>query len=285
MDKKTMPDAIADNQESLLIPKGIRQIHRNYGLWICKFGRGQSSPPLPPDEQPFRRFEFYDLSHMYAGKGWYCAEDGTLRQVAPGDGILLSPCTVHKYGGDKRDYTEDAISFYGPVADQLLRTGVIRNGVLKIGQARRLLPIIELAQDSSDDSQIQANLALQNLLVDLYFENKKPANASVDNSIDQLIGKIKASPAKWWDINAMSEFCNISPSQFKRLFHVKTGMSPKSYVDNFKMRLSIEMLSDHSKTVSDIAGSLGYLDQFHFSRRFKQLTGHSPSEYKQKFCR
>lgn len=283
MDKKLIIDAIADSKEFHSLPKGIRPIHRSYGLWICKFGRAQSCPPRRPDELPFRRFGYYDLSHMYDGKGWYCPADGTLREVEKGDGILVSPGAAHKYGGDREDYVEDAVSFHGPVADMLLSAGVVKDGILKIGGARRLLPIIELAQDGSDDSQIKANLALQSLLVSLYLENKEAS--PIDSSIEQLMEKIKGEPRKSWDVASMAEFSNLSVSQFKRLFRMRSGVTPKTYVDGFKMRLAVEMLSDSSKAVSDVAAALGYCDQFHFSRRFRQMTGHSPSDYRRRFCR
>jgi len=279
-----MSNVILDTQEKHLIPKGIRPIHQKYGLWICKFCRGQTAKPVQAGELCFRHFEFYDISHMFDGRGWYCASNGSIRKVEKGDGILVTPGSRHKYGGDREPYIEDSISFYGPVADQLFNAGIISNGILKIGKARRLLPIIELAQDSSDAAQVKANLALQTLLVELHFENKKSNNFSFDSALEQLLEEIKKSPQKWWDINSMAEFCNISPSQFKRLFRKKTNMSPKGYLDNFKMQMAAEMLSDRSAPIKNIAAALGYLDQYHFSRRFKQLTGHTPTDYRQFFC-
>jgi AraC-like DNA-binding protein len=40
------------------------------------------------------------------------------------------------------------------------------------------------------------------------------------------------------------------------------------------------MLQQPGPTMRDIAASLGFSDEFHFSRRFKQITGMSPREFR-----
>ena len=286
MDKKVNINANTDTSKVHQLPKGMRQIHQRYGLWICKFSRNQSAPPSRPDDLPFRHFEFYDLSHMFDGKGWYCAAgDGVIRDVGKGDGILVSPGFKHKYGGDAAPYVEDAISFLGPLADFLRDSGVMRDGVMRIGNARRLLPIIELAGDNSNDAQIKANFELQKLLVELYFENKSQGNPPSDRVIEALVAEIRKHPQRNWAIDEMAEFCNMSPSQFKRLFKGMTGMTAKGYIDQFKTQLAVEMLASRAKSINEIAAEVGYADPYHFSRRFKQLTGYAPATYRRLFCR
>lgn len=58
------------------------------------------------------------------------------------------------------------------------------------------------------------------------------------------------------------------------------GLSPKDYLDHYKIRLAQEQLVATTCTLAEIAGNLGYLDPFHLSRRFKALTGLSPREYR-----
>ncbi len=286
MDNKTKQNAKTGASPGHLLPKGIRGIHQRYGLWICKFCRGWQAAPRRPKELEFRPFAYYDLSHMYDGNGWYCAaSDGVVRPVEKGDAILVSPGALHKYSGDGAPYVEDAISFHGPVADLLFESGILKDGILRIGPARRLLPVIELAGDTSDDGQIKANLALQNLLVELYFENKATEASPLSEAFDSLLVEIRKEPVRWWDIDSMAEYCNTSPTQFKRRFKQMTGVTAKNYIDQFKTQLAVEMLSDPARTINDIAVAVGYPDPYHFSRRFKQLTGHAPTDYRRLFCR
>ena len=266
------------------LPKGIRDVHRRYGLWICKFLRGFTAQPMLPESMPLRRFEFYDLSHMFDGRGWFCAGDGKMKEVEKGDGILVAPGFQHKYGGLNEPYVEDAISFCGPLADCLFEAGIIKNGVFRIGKARRLLSVIELALDHSDNAQIMANIELQKLLMDLYFENKNMVQKK-DSVFEQLLEEIRKAPEKYWSLDVMTEFCNISISQLNRLFKKETGMTAKNYIDNIRMDIATEMLASSSTTVRQIAMELGYSDPYHFSRRFKELKGYAPMQYKELFLR
>ncbi|MDD5596869.1 MAG: helix-turn-helix transcriptional regulator [Victivallaceae bacterium] len=284
MDKIVISDANIDHRPVHTLPQGIRKIHRQYGLWICKFYRGKVSGPDDPDDLSLRYFEFYDLSHMFDGDGWYAAADGKIREVKKGSGILVTPGFKHKYGGGNKPYIEDSISFYGPLADHLFSCGIIKNGILKIGTGRRLLPIIELALDSARDAQIKANLELQKLLIELYFENKSSL-ISENPAFVQLLEEIKKSPGKYWDLDSMAAFCSLSVSQLNRIFKKETGITAKNYIDNLKMQLASEMLARKTVTVKDIAAELGYPDPYHFSRRFKELKGFSPQRYKDKFLR
>lgn len=260
---------------------GMRPIHRKYGLWICKFNRRHEAEPVSPDISPMRHFEFYDISHMYDGHGWYqTEEDGRILEVEKGEGVITSPGFRHRYGGLNAPYCEDAIAFCGPVADCLFNAGVIKNGILKIGEGRRLLPIIELALDNSEDSQIKANIELQRLLVDLHFENKS-LEIRDNPAFDRLLSEMRAAPEKNWSLELMTDYCKLSVSQLNRLFKRRTSMTSKAYLDGLRMQLAAEMLAGDDRSVKEISVELGYHDPYHFSRRFKELKGHSPQNYRE----
>jgi len=260
------------------LPQGFHRIHRDYGLWILNTGRGNASS----ERQIIRRyFEFYSLSHMYDGQGIYWTPNGKIAEVHPGQGILIAPRFIHYYGAGEKNYVEDAICFYGPLADLFFRDGIIRNGVLEIGRTRRLLAIIELAGDPAVDAQLEANIALQQLLLDLFHENRRRQGSEQHSRLEQLIAILRESPEKWWTVEEMAEYCNLSVAQFRRVFFQHTGVLPKLYVDRLKTLLAAEMLVSTRHSVEEIAGRLGYRDPFHFSRRFKQMTGFAPEKYRQ----
>jgi AraC-like DNA-binding protein len=127
-------------------------------------------------------------------------------------------------------------------------------------------------------------MELHQLLVDLYFENKI-SGPQENRAFDQLLIKIKKAPETYWSLDLMTDFCNLSVSQLNRMFKRKTGMTSKNYIDNIKMQLASEKLTSPSKTVKEISSELGYDDPYHFSRRFKELKGYSPQEYRKLFLR
>ncbi len=257
-----------------------KPIHDAYGLWIHKTLRNMKSKKHSRFRP--RSLTFFSLSHQVDGGGIYYGSDGEVKTIPPGGGVMICPGFVHDYPGIGETFVEDSICFCGPVADHLWECGILGNGILEIGANRRLLPIIDMAMDPSVDSQIQANLALQNLLVHLYLENRSAKTRSASARIDPLIAAIRRTPEKWWTVEDMAEFCNLSESRFRVVFKKATGMSPKHYLDQFKIGLAAEQLLTTHHPVSDIAEWLGYTDVFHFSRRFKSIIGCSPSLHRQK---
>lgn len=72
-------------------------------------------------------------------------------------------------------------------------------------------------------------------------------------------------------------FC-ISEKTMLRLVKKRFGKSLHQYIIDLRMLYSLKQLMLTSKTVKDIAESVGYSDPYHFSRAFKQHFNISPSE-------
>lgn len=260
--------------------KQMQDIHRNYGLWIIRYhsGGGKINSFYSCRE---RYFQYYAVSHMHSGCGklWF-KETGITQDVHPGDCIMVTPGTVNRYGGcnDER-FVEDSVNFCGPVADMLMRSGIISNGIFPGGKIRKLRLIIDYFLDPAVDSQIRANIELQKFLVDLYFNKMNRKNLSYP-LLDELIQAIKENPQKWWRVEDMAEMCNMSIDQMRRVFFQRTGLTPKMYVDKIKLTSAAEMLLQNTCTISEAALHFGYKDPYHFSRRFKAVMGISPSQYR-----
>ncbi len=262
-----------------LEPKGF---HLDYGLWIFNWTR--NSTFLRRTNLFPRRFEFYGISHFHSGNGWYWSADGSKRVVHEGDVVISTPNFVQDYGAQSKTCREDSLCFCGPIADNLYRSGVLADGVFTMGKGRKLLPVIERAENPERNSQLRANLALQTLLTELHLLNQEnPGSKTHDNAMDQLITIMTEEPAKWWTTLEMAQFCSLSENQFRRLFRKRTGLSPKLFVDTLRMRQAAERLCSGQECIAAIASSFGYSDPYHFSRRFKDVMGLSPEQYRKSY--
>jgi AraC-like DNA-binding protein len=262
------------------VPEPTQSIHEEYGLKIIHFARANASQPT--DLSQLRSFQHYGLTHLISGNAWYRHSHDRLN-FKIGQGVLSSPGFMQSYGGQGTEYVEDAVSFSGPLADCLFQRGFIRDGILDIGHTRRLLPIIELAVDPSISSQIQANIALQDLLIQLHLENQSKSRTPGDKRILELVQLINLQPRKWWTVFKMAEYCDLSLTQFRRLFNSCTGMAPKVYVDNVRINHAAKILCSSQDTIATVASAFGYRDEYHFSRRFKLITSHPPGRYRRIF--
>ena len=262
-------------------PYVIKQpIHEEYGLHIflaVSYKDGHKNPPHP-DIIP-RYFRFYNISQVLDGHAWYWTPKNGRQNFCRGQAIMMTPRVIHDYNAYDC-YKEDFVCFYGPVADHLFKAGIIKPGIISIGTSRRLLPIIELANIGSRNSQIQANAALQQLLIEIYLENQNKGKNRQQEKFDKLLHDISRNPQKWWSVKEMSEAMDMHINQFAKFFSNQIGMTPKKYIDRLKIRNAAEDLYRSRLSIAEIADSYGYQDQFHFSKRFKEIIGISPYNYR-----
>ena len=76
--------------------------------------------------------------------------------------------------------------------------------------------------------------------------------------------------------------CNVSTAYLRKLFASRFGVSPIQYINNLKLTRAKELLESNMYTVTEVCFLSGYSDESYFSRKFKETTGVSPSEYKEK---
>jgi AraC-like DNA-binding protein len=58
------------------------------------------------------------------------------------------------------------------------------------------------------------------------------------------------------------------------------GMSPSDFIRNIRLKQACELLRNTDNDVTQIAYSVGFTSQTHFSTAFKKFTGISPTEYR-----
>ena len=260
------------------------ELQKKYGFWIINCSENCRSPENSFSLCHERYFEFYSLSHLIDGGGriWLPGEEERILEA--GDWVLIAPGDLHRYGGaDGKAYIEDAVRFCGPVADRMRDAGVLKSAVIHGSRMRKLLPIISLSHDPSHSAQINANIALQSLLVELYNMREREQGRGSSPLMSQLLEELKLRPEHWWTVRELAEYCQLSPDQFRRNFQRYTGITPKQYIEDLKLKQAARLLLSSGLPVTEVAARFGYQDPFHFSRRFKLRIGVAPGQYRKAF--
>jgi AraC-like DNA-binding protein len=76
----------------------------------------------------------------------------------------------------------------------------------------------------------------------------------------------------------LGELVSLSPWYFARTFERAVGLPPHAYLEGVRVRRARELL-DRGASLVEVALSVGYPDQPHFTRRFKRLVGITPGQY------
>ncbi|MHA0857446.1 helix-turn-helix domain-containing protein [Paenibacillus sp. CMAA1364] len=88
---------------------------------------------------------------------------------------------------------------------------------------------------------------------------------------------------KEFTVQALSEFINIPTRTLIYIFNKELGTSPIKYFHGVRIELGKEYLENTTLNISEISLELGYCNSGHFSAAFKQITGHSPVQYRREF--
>lgn len=283
MDKNVMND-VKNNQIVIHRRVGeMSEFQRSCGLRICGGNAGYAAPINGYEKCELRKFEFFSISCMWDGYGKFWSEETGEVEINAPSFVMVAPNVLNRYGGiNGKQYIEDAISFYGPVADNFLRLGIFKTGVFPTTMLRRIPQIWEKEKIPSLQSRINAFMELQKLIVDIY--NERLATKAENNVIARIIRELEKNIGRWYQVEELAEMTEMSISTFRRKFKQATGVMPKRYIEELKIHHAANDLINSDKKISRIAAGYGYFDPYHFSRRFKMIMGCSPEQYRSAFA-
>lgn len=84
-------------------------------------------------------------------------------------------------------------------------------------------------------------------------------------------------------VDDMIENIHVSKYHFIRRFRRAMGITPYSYLTNYRINMSKTLLRSTDKPVSEIAALCGFLDTSNFITHFKKHTGQKPMQYRHDF--
>jgi AraC-like DNA-binding protein len=82
-------------------------------------------------------------------------------------------------------------------------------------------------------------------------------------------------------VSPIQRSTGFSPRHFIALFRASVGLTPKHYFRIQRFNEVTRRLASHLKTsLADMAADLGYSDQAHLTREFRELAGVTPGQYR-----
>lgn len=112
-----------------------------------------------------------------------------------------------------------------------------------------------------------------------------PADAAQPEPMTELLERIYACISESYDdcsfsIQDAADKLGMSASYLSQYFKQQTGTTLTGYVADLRIRKACTLLETTTMPVQMISESVGYYNQNSFIRRFKQITGVTPGEYR-----
>jgi len=247
---------------------------------------GMMSPKPPGFLEPMRTLGDYAAVYVFDGGGRFMDELGHDLPVTAGDLILLFPDIAHSYGTDA-DWSEFFLVFNGPVFDLWREQGVLDpdEPIVRLQPVdhwlRRFESVLGGSREAGWAPPLLEVCRLQEVLAEAIVGGSRGAVPQDDlNWAARACALLEGDLAPGADLAEVAEQMRTSYESFRKRFTKIVGMAPGKYRATRLIDRACELMQSTDMTDKQIALSLGFCDEFHFSRRFKQLIGRSPRAYR-----
>jgi AraC-like DNA-binding protein len=201
----------------------------------------------------------------------------------PGDLIFVYPEIPHGYGpGLDETWSEFYVCFDGPAFDLWREKGLLNpdRPVQHLPRIAHWLAQLEAVVDrrlpDTPEGMLQRVCRLQKFLSDI--AEKQEAGPAPTPWLEEAKHLLMESPDP--HLPAIARNLGMSVETFRKNFAKHTGHPPARYRTIRLIDQARVLIMERGLSNKEIAETLGFYDEFHFSRRFHQITGTSTRQFR-----
>lgn len=127
--------------------------------------------------------------------------------------------------------------------------------------------------------QLQSHLYAMAAALMMIVQKPREMEKSLVEYVEQTRHYIMQHYSEPMDIEDIARLSGASPSRFYQAFRRQTGLSPHKFITKRRLDASLTLLAGSKSSVIEAAHSVGYPDEYYFSRMFKKHLGLTPTEF------
>ena len=255
-----------------------------------------------PDAQIMKNshlHDYYEIYYLLAGTRRYFINH-TLYNLEPGDIILINKGDIHLTTTITSDYyherylltfSDEFFERFSPILDTTELMSCFNTKKIHIPPSKRytfealLHKMFAEYQKKDEFSDYMAGMHLVELLVFLNRRAKQKAVPFDDITVhEERIQDVCRHICTYYNqpiaLSDMAKMAYMSPTYFSKKFKKVTGVGFNEYLNNVRIKMASNMLSETQYSVTEIARLCGYKDSNYFGDVFKKIMGISPSKYR-----
>ena len=114
------------------------------------------------------------------------------------------------------------------------------------------------------------------------FDEAKISDPRAWSCVSKAIGYLEAHADKPIKVDELARLCGMSERNFARAFRAATGSTTIDYVVNLRLARAAALLRRYDQTVKSVAYKVGFNNSNYFTRRFHEMFGVAPSDYRRR---
>lgn len=241
----------------------------------------------------------YLFHYVISGKGTLVSQDEQGNSVTHalhgGQGFMIFPHQVNTYMADEEDpWVYTWIEFDGVrVGDLLELIGLTPATPVHDPSTESLRALLEqemLFLSTRLEVPVLQLIGHLYLFMDALVRSAPTTSAAApfkpnDPHVQAALEFIDHNYGEDISVADVARSTGLNPSYFGKLFKEATGKTPQQYLIAYRMSKATDLLKFTSMSIAEVGVAVGYPNQLHFSRAFKNVNGHSPREWRKQNAR
>ena len=227
----------------------------------------------------------------------YCMDGSGVVELAQekitlgrGMAFTIPPGTPHKYYADKSNpwsilwihFKGDHLSLL-PIHEVKTRPISLASPEENDAIQRYFMRLFDVAENGYTlGNMICLSQLLMLILSEVYFFEKESKMSKVDRNLTKVVNYMYENLSKELTLEDIVTYTRLSKSYINLIFKEHTKRAPLEFLTHLKIQQACKYLRLTNMFIYEISESLGYSDQYYFSRVFKKVMNISPKEYRKK---
>ena len=230
---------------------------------------------------------FYGL--YYFTTPFLYEQDGVMRRGNAGDLLINPPGSIVHHGAisAEESYINDWMHVSADFGELLQRYPLPCDIAIPVGSQKVLSHAIrQISREQLLEQpgfQEKNDCILTQMVIDLYRLYTRSLEQSSEIPIVSAREIILSAPERLWTLEDMAKLTGYSVSRFCALYAARFGKSPKAELLDIRLTMAKDRLVYSDLPISAVAAGCGFQSLYYFSKYFRQRTGLSPTQFREKY--